>query len=196
MRTRWAVLAVALVAVAACSGDDDDDGAGGDATSTTAADEVTAEQVEDAALVTPAEAAPAAGAPAVDGTLDTYEGSGAARAEILEVVVGERATFLRWWLRSTDGEQRIRTTTFSGGDYAGWSFDVAIVDRGAGRRYRPYAYEHGTPCTCSMVPVRLDADGQEMSGLYPRLDGDVETVEVHIPGFPPVTGVPVTRGGR
>lgn len=198
-------LAVVVVAVAlglAVCAVDDDDGGGGSAPGTSApstGDGNTplrrdAEEVA-AALLGEGEEAPAVGR--AEGSVETSAGARPAIAEVVAVEVEDAAILLRWRLRSTGETLVLRATTFSSfGQPSRSATEVALVDPAGQELARPFrtrGTSFGISCICSFVPNEVDGTGQELTGLYPRFSRDVREVEVRIPGFPPITGVPVVR---
>ncbi|MGH9153663.1 MAG: hypothetical protein ACRD03_14970, partial [Acidimicrobiales bacterium] len=132
-----------------------------------------------------------------EGSVETSAGARPAIAEVLAVEVEDAAILLRWRLRSTGETLVLRATTFSSfGQPSRSATEVALVDPAGQELARPFrtrGTSFGISCICSFVPNEVDGTGQELTGLYPRFSRDAPEVEVRIPGFPPITGVPVTR---
>lgn len=131
----------------------------------------------------------------VQGTVQTFEGGAPAVAEILSVEVTAEAILLRWRLKSAGPLLKLRPDTLRespGTDAA----DVALVDPVAQKQAKPSRFKdrNALRCTCSSVPLSIDAEGQIVTGFYPPLAEETKQVEVRIPGFPPITNVAVTRG--
>ncbi|HET8614609.1 MAG TPA: hypothetical protein VFL94_03715 [Actinomycetales bacterium] len=115
-------------------------------------------------------------------------------AEVLEVRATTDTTLLRWRLRSASGE--------STEAYGFWlshppRFDsrrVTLLDTTGKQALSPFTYDRDEiMCVCSTVPKTVDGDGEPMYALFPPLDPSTPTVDVTLPGFPPATGIPVTR---
>lgn len=157
-----------------------------------------AEQVT-RALLDPADDLPAAVASA-QGSVETAGGPERvpAVAEIVAVEAGSDDILLRWRLRSAGGVVEVDVISLSAGSQRGdTTGGVVLVDPVSREEAGPYRYrtQDGSPgvCICSISPVNVDGRGQELSGLYPLFSTTPSQVDVRIPGFPPITGVPVTR---
>ncbi len=210
LRSRTGVVVVVAVAVLALAlglgltmfgRDDSDGGKPGSSTSSGGGSRTAlqkeAEQVSGTLLGAGAEAAPLARA---QGSVDTYSDSGRmqpAVAEILAVEVGPSGTLLRWRLRSTGALLNLRSSLFSSSAQpSGSASDIALVNPAANELAKPFRYrpgQFGISCVCSSVPDKVDQTGQELTGLYPPFSQEPTQVEIRIPGFPAITGIPVTR---
>lgn len=128
------------------------------------------------------------------GMVDTYNDLARmlpAVAEIIAVEAEGASLLLRWRLKSAGETLRLRATTFSGDSPSFQATEVAMVSPAGQESARPYRTDQG--CICSSVPTDVDTTGQAMSGLYPMFSAVPAEVEIRIPGFPPIGGVPVTR---
>ena len=134
------------------------------------------------------------------GSVDTYSDSGRmqpAVAEIVAVEAGSSGTVLRWRLKSAGAPLRLRPSTLSSSEQpALGATEVTLVDPAGKELAKPFRFragDYGVSCVCSSTPNEVDQTGQELSGLYPPFSQAPTRVEIRIPGFPPITGVPVTR---
>lgn len=129
-----------------------------------------------------------------EGTVRTFDGDATARVDVISVEVDDRGTVVTWRIASTSGPLRLRPNTFHEGDGVNVS-GVGLVDVGANTLARPYRFsaKYRQRCVCSETPRVVDADGQLLSGLYPPLPPQTATVQLRVPGFPPIDGLPVTR---
>ena len=203
-----AVVVVVVVLAVVLGGGGDGDGGGTSTGEPTEATPTTAggrsalardgEQV-DRALLDPADDLPAAVASAQGGV----KSSGQAEllpavAEIVAVEAGSHDILLRWRLRSAGGVLDVDALSLSPGSRLGEATDAVVLVDPVGREEAgPFLYRTREgrlgACVCSMAPVNVDERGQELTGLYPPFSTTPSHVDVHIPGFPPITGVPVTR---
>lgn len=120
--------------------------------------------------------------------------------DIVEVRADESSTLLRCRMRSSTGQ---RVSTLSSTMARPGIFDtrgIVLRDAAGKARLQPYTYEAesndvftGDPgCTCSTLPINVDAEGVLLYGVFPPLDPGATTVDVLMPGIAPAT-VPVTR---
>lgn len=153
-------------------------------------------QLQKALLVAGTDTPPVGSA---QGMVDTYDSRRMqpAVAEIVAVEIGPSGTLLRWRIKSTGDPLSLRPSTFSSREQpSGVGSDIALVNPAVKELTKPFRYrpgQFGISCVCSSVPTKVDRTGQELSGLYPAFSQEPTQVEVRIPGFPPITGVPVTR---
>ena len=133
------------------------------------------------------------------GTVDTYDSRRMqpAVAEIVAVEIGPSGTLLRWRIKSTGEPLSLRPSTFSSPEQpSGVGSDIALVSPAGKELAKPFRYrpgQFGVSCVCSSIPTKVDRTGHELSGLYPAFSQEPTQVEVRIPGFPPIAGIPVTR---
>lgn len=130
------------------------------------------------------------------GTVETVgQGAQPAVAEVLAVEVGPNDTLLRWRLKSTGPLLSVLGSTLGASTQVD-ARGVAVFDPSAQKLFRSplFSSSSGNSCVCSLTPVKLDGKGQVLTGLYLPLPPGASRVEVRIPGFPPITDVPVKRG--
>ncbi|HET7489141.1 MAG TPA: hypothetical protein VFJ85_14515 [Acidimicrobiales bacterium] len=119
-------------------------------------------------------------------------------AEILGVEAGPSDILLRWRLRTTGASIDLSPLFLRSATEATHSTSgVVLVDPAGHERATPFRFAapgfDAAGCVCSSAPAQIDQTGQVLTGLYPLFSHPPSTVDVEIPGFPPITGVPVSR---
>lgn len=194
---------LAVVLLAGCTGSDPDPEPTASASAPTAdADSWTVEELAGATLDAPV-------ADVEDDALATAEGAlfqvvgedKPARATVTAAAADDNGTTVRFVLRSLDGEEisidaeGLSRRATGARDVR----DVAIVDPVAGIRLQPFlgtssASREDALCTCAKQPPTLSDVGGELSATFPPLDPATTEITFEIPGFPPMEGIPVSRG--
>jgi hypothetical protein len=115
-------------------------------------------------------------------------------ADVVEVRAGAQTTLLRWRLRSASGSATRALGFWLSRPPLFDSRGITILDRPGNHALSPFTYSKDDhDCVCSRVPGSVDGEGEPMYALYPPLDAATTTVDVTLPGFSAITGVPVTR---
>ena len=128
-------------------------------------------------------------------------GSGAVKvpgtAELIAVQAGPNSTAVRWRM-ATDADDVVPLTS-AYSDPARPIPDISSVTLVAKQadlvlKSGRWGNRDATSgeCTCAWSPRVLGPDGVEMSILFQALPASVTEIELHVPGFPTLTG-PVTR---
>jgi outer membrane protein OmpA-like peptidoglycan-associated protein len=133
------------------------------------------------------------------GTFDGEDGPQAAVAAVLEVHAGADSTLVTWRLRAEGTAVRVPAGTFQDALLStGASGTDGVLLETGDEIVRPYRRDQaGTKgCLCSEPPTTVDRDGQDLAGLYPPIPGDVDRVDVRIPGFETFEDVVVVRPGQ
>ncbi|MBS1672398.1 MAG: hypothetical protein JSS74_00335 [Actinobacteria bacterium] len=134
----------------------------------------------------------------VDGTIAAAGTQVKVRLDVEEVRALADSTMLTWRLSSASGQQE---------DVTSFQFavapdldtrNVAVLFDGGDRTLRPYTYRYrnvqdqGSVCLCATI-AKTDGTGVQLSALLPALPDGTKTVDVSMPGFDVMKGVPVSR---
>jgi hypothetical protein len=115
-------------------------------------------------------------------------------ADVLEVRAGAQTTLLRWRLKSASGGVTQALGFWLSEPPLFDSRGITVLDRPGNHALSPFTYNKDDhDCVCSRLPGSVDGDGEPMYALYPPLDASTTTVDITLPGFPAIEGVPVTR---
>jgi hypothetical protein len=107
---------------------------------------------------------------------------------------GAQTTLLRWRLKSASGGVTQALGFWLSEPPLFDSRGITILDRPGNHALSPFTYNKDDhDCVCSRLPGSVDGDGEPMYALYPPLDASTTTVDITLPGFPAIEGVPVTR---
>jgi hypothetical protein len=111
-------------------------------------------------------------------------------------------TVLDWSITALSGPDRVPGEAIPGGlstDF-GEEAGVALVDKPAGRVYRPLATRDGSPCLCASVRLAQQDLAYDVPRLlqvaFPALPAGTRVVDVSIALTPAVTRVPVAPLGE
>ena len=188
-----AAVAAAALLLAGCTSDAPDDPTPG-ASATPHA--WTRAELEAAVFAAPTE--PAGAPAAVPGQILNRVTPVPAQLRVTEVVAGTAGTVLRFTLRGA-GTAAVDLEAFNKATPLTDDIrDVVLVDVAGDRRLRPYVGVSATDpsrslCSCADSPPQVTPGERTLSAVFPPIDAATGSVTVQVPGFPPVTGVPVTR---
>ncbi|GLY27098.1 hypothetical protein [Kineosporia sp. NBRC 101731] len=127
-------------------------------------------------------------------TSTSYDAPGT--LDILAVDVSESSTHVRFSM-SAESELRLRLAGYIETTLSGFHTATLVAEQAdlsmTGARWIG-ANELSADCTCGRRPEVVDADGVEVSLLFPALPASVTEVQLKVPGFVPLTA-PVNRVG-
>lgn len=138
----------------------------------------------------------------VEGAVPDRASPHPALVEVTEVRAYEDSTVVRFRLRNVDdSDPLLSLDSFNRQTPLTKDIrDVALVDVANDVRLQPFlgvpvdGERRGSFCTCSAHPTQMSQVGQTLSGTFPPLDPSADEVTFEVPGFPPLEGLPVTRG--
>jgi hypothetical protein len=190
----WAGVVLVVALLTSCSGDDTRDSSatpGSGASSATSTGPSAAEKLTQQLLGTTSDD-PAIGS--ASGTVEINGQPSQLVADVVEVRAGAQTTLLRWRLKSASGSAARALGFWLSEPPLFDSRGITILDRPGNHALSPFTYNKDDhDCVCSRLPGSVDGDGEPMYALYPPLDASTSTVDITLPGFSTITGVPVTR---
>ena len=200
-RVQVGLAVIALVAgMTACSGHKKDPNPGPTASATASGTATGIQALENQLLASPTNAPSVATASADIHLLGSSGSTVALTAQVVSVTVTGGTSELHWRLASSDGStvQAFGNWASGGNSSNTDTSQIALVDTTGKERLLPYfnagqAIFADGDCVCSQTPRQVSSTPVDMYATYPAISDATSTVTIDIPGFAPMTDVPVTR---
>jgi hypothetical protein len=200
-RVKVGIAALALLAaMSACSGHKKDPSPKPSSSATATSTSSGLQSLENQLLASPTSAQPVASETAQIRLINLSGPPVGLTAQVLSVTVVGATTELHWQLKSADGAIAGAAGNWaSGGNSSSTdTSQIAILDPSGKERFLPYlnanqaVFGEGN-CVCSDTPRQVSSTPIDMYATYPAISDAASTVTIDIPGFAPMTNVPVTR---